>query len=500
MRALSKSKLLAFRQCPKRLWLEVHHPELRQDSAATQASFQMGHAVGEVARRLYDESGQGVLINAQREGFDAALARSKELLKGDRPIFEAGFRAAGALAFADVMLPATQSGQSGWRMVEVKSSTGVKDYHLEDAAIQAFVAREAGVPLLSLALAHVDSNWVYPGGDDYRGLLVERDVTEQAFARKAEVIGWIAGAQKVAAGPSEPEIATGPHCATPFKCGFLAHCTGQETSAEYPVQWLPNVRTNALKAFLAQDGIKDLSQVPDELLNQIQLRVKQHTLAGTMQLDLAGTAEALRPYGLPAFFIDFETVQFAVPIWAGMHPYDQIPFQFSVHRITTGGALEDAKFIDLSGADPSQRFADALIRECGDHGPVFVYNAGFEKPRLNELAQRFPALRDALQSIASRIVDLLPIAQAHTYHPSQQGSWSIKKVLPALAPDLSYDSLDGIQDGGMAPAAYMEAIQPQTAPERRAQIEQQLLAYCGLDTYAMVRLWQIFASRSDLNL
>jgi CRISPR/Cas system-associated exonuclease Cas4 (RecB family) len=127
MRTLSKSKLLAFRQCPKRLWLEVHHPELRQDSSDTQISFTVGHQVGDIARQLYDPNGKGVLIDPQTEGFDAAFARTRELLESDQPIFEAGFRAEGALFFADVLLPVTQKKGKYWRMVEVKSSTSVKN-------------------------------------------------------------------------------------------------------------------------------------------------------------------------------------------------------------------------------------------------------------------------------------------------------------------------------------------------------------------------------------
>ena len=146
MRTLSKSKLLAYRQCPKRLWLEVHRPKLREDSAATQASFAVGHKVGDIARRLYDPKGKGVLIDPQADGFDAAFARTLELLQVAQPIFEAGFRAEGALALADVMLPIRKGGKLAWRMVEVKSSTSVKDYHRDDAAVQSFVARSSGVP------------------------------------------------------------------------------------------------------------------------------------------------------------------------------------------------------------------------------------------------------------------------------------------------------------------------------------------------------------------
>ena len=172
MPPFSKSKLLAYRQCPKRLWLEVHKPELREDSAATQARFQAGYQVGDIAQRIYDPEGKAAVIDVSTEGFDGAFARTAKLLADSRwPVFEAGFQANGALAFADVMLPELEAGQLAWKMVEVKSSTSVKDYHRDDIAVQAFVVQSAGVALKSVALAHIDSSWVYPGNEDYRGLL-----------------------------------------------------------------------------------------------------------------------------------------------------------------------------------------------------------------------------------------------------------------------------------------------------------------------------------------
>ena len=206
LRTLSKSKLLALRQCAKRLWLEVHCPELREDSRATQASFVVGHQVGDIARQLYDPKGRGVLIDPQADGFEEAFRRTQELLQSTRPIFEAGFRAEGALAFADVLLPAKKSGNRCWHMIEVKSSTSVKDYHRDDAAVQALLACSSGVPLASIALAHIDNSWVYPGDGDYSGLLIESDLTDDAFDRAEEVRGWIAQAQKVVARKKEPRI------------------------------------------------------------------------------------------------------------------------------------------------------------------------------------------------------------------------------------------------------------------------------------------------------
>ncbi len=499
MRTLSKSKLLAYRQCPRRLWLEVHRPDLRADSAATKASFTVGHQVGDIARRLYDPKGKGVLIDPQAEGFETAFSRTQELLLSSQPIFEAGFRADGALALADVMLPVRKSGKRGWRMVEVKSSTSVKDYHRDDAAVQSFVARASGVPLTGIALAHIDSDWIYPGNEDYNGLLLENDLTDEAFSRGEEVRSWIAEAQQIVARTREPRVTTGKQCGAPYECGFLAYCQSQEPQAERPIKWLPGRLSNRLQAHIVAHGLMELGDAPDELLNDRQQRVKAVTLSGKPYFDRRAAATMLAAHKLPAYFLDFETIQFAVPIWKGTRPYQQIPFQFSLHRLSRTGKLEQKAFLGLSGADPSKAFSEALITACGERGPIFVYNAGFETTRIRELSERFPRLAKPLLALNERVVDLLPVARDHYYHPSQQGSWSIKAVLPALCPDLNYGNLDGVQDGETAMDAFREALDPQASKARKAEIEQQLLAYCALDTYAMVRLWSIF-SNSELKI
>ena len=486
---LSKSKLMALRQCERRLWLELHQPALRQDNAASHAAFATGHQVGGVARSLYDPDGAGVLLDPHSEGFDAALARSRVLLDARQPVFEAGFAAGGALAFADVLLPLADG---GWRMVEVKSSTSVKDYQRDDAAIQAYVARQAGVPLAAIAVAHIDSDWVYPGGGDYRGLLAEHDLTASAFARADEVQDWIARAQAVAALPAEPAIAPGAQCSAPYDCGFMQHCHADAPQAEFPVSWLPRVVKRELKECIAA-GASDMRDVPDHLLNPTQQRVKQHTISGQPFFDAAGARNDLARHTLPAWFIDFETINLALPVWPGTRPFQMIPFQFSVHRLDAQGALDHRAFLDLSGNDPSQAFAGALLDACDGAGPVFVYNAAFETARIAELAQRFPALATPLMALNARVVDLLPVARNRYYHPIQQGSWSIKRVLPAIAPDLCYDQLDGVQNGGGAMQAFLEALDGATTPERRRDIERQLLDYCHLDTLAMVRLWRFLA-------
>ncbi len=495
MRNLSKSKIIAYRQCPKRLWLEIHKPDLRDDSASEMV-FQIGHQVGEMARSIYDKEQTGVTIDIDALGHGEALALSADLLaQGNSPIFEAGVTIEGALAYADVMLPDHSGTTLRWKMIEVKASTSIKDYQRDDIAVQAYIAANAGVPLSSVLLAHIDNSFVYSGDGDYQGLLKENDLTDEANSRSAEVREWIDGAQAVAALPDEPEVATGPQCNTPFTCGYCNYCNRDKVWPDFPLSSLPRLHASRRERIEAA-GHEDLRDVPDELLGALQNRVKQCSITGETYFDAEGAAADLAPHGFPAYFLDFETAMFAVPIWEGTRPYQQLPFQFSLHILAESGDLQHHGFLDLSGNDPSRACAQSLVDLCGDQGPVFAYNAGFECRVLRELAGRFPDLALSLGAIIDRVVDLLPIARNRYYHPSQHGSWSLKAVLPAAIPDLSYDQLDGVQDGNMAVSAFMEAIAPATTPERKKEIERQLHDYCKLDTFAMVRLYQFFTTPS----
>jgi len=496
MRHLSKSKILAFRQCPKRLWLEIHQPELRDDSGA-QTAFQIGNEVGEIARSIFDIDDKGTLIDIAALGFEEAFAQSAELLsKGEGPVFEAGVKAEGALAFSDVMLPAWNDGVLSWEMIEVKSSTSVKDYHYDDIALQGYVAEAAGIKLTSISLAHLDNQFVYPGGGDYHGLFHREDFTDATKSRRTEVAEWLTEAQSVAALNEAPDICTGAQCHEPFTCPFWATCHGEEEAAEYPLASLPRLNVRK-RAELESQGITDVRDVPDEYLTSIQIWVRDLTRSGETYFDADGAAADLGGNEGPALFLDFETAMFSIPIWKGTRPYQQIPFQYSLHRVDTDGSLTHEAFVDLSGNDPSESLAGALIEHASEDLPVFVYNARFETCILNELAHRFPELQEALQSIVDRVVDLYPIAQRRFYHRSQQGSWGLKSVLPAVCPDLSYEHLEGVADGGMAMEVFNEALAPETAAERKAEIEQQLLDYCHLDTLALVRLREFFAARTQ---
>lgn len=489
---LSKSKLIAFRQCPKRLWLLLHRPELGVAPPGQDARFQAGHAVGDIARSLYDPESQAALIDVATEGFAGALARSRELLQdGTHIVFEAGLEAKGALAFADVMIPARHRGSGvKWKMVEVKSSGSVKDYHQDDLAVQTSLATWMGVDLTEVCLAHIDGKWVYPGGGDYRGLLKEVDLTTEVKPLEPEVARWVRDAHEVATAKEEPAVPTGDHCYSPFTCEFCAYCHKGQTQPEFPLDWLPRLHPRR-REMLEREGIEDLRDAPDHLLTPLQRRVRDSSQSMETYFDRQEARRSLKPAKPPYWFLDFESVGLTVPIWPGTSPFQQIPFQFSLHHIDASEDLRHEEFLDLSGEDPSRRVAEELIRRCGRGGSIFVYS-GFEKRVINALATRHADMAPELHALVDRLFDLKNVASKAYYHPDMGGSWSVKAVLPTIAPHLDYAGLEGISDGNMAMDAYREAIDPRTGEERREEIRRQLLAYCKLDTLAMVELWRFF--------
>jgi hypothetical protein len=480
---LSKSRLVAYRQCPKRLWLQIYRRELAQQSEAVENRMAQGHLVGAAAQRLHPE---GRLIGHATD-LTAALRETAEALAqpGDITLFEAALRCADILVRADIL----QRRQGVYGLVEVKASTRVKDYQVVDAGIQTWVARGAGLAVERTELAHINNQFVYPGGGDYRGLFTYVDVTEAIVPLQEQIPAWIAAAQDDLAGPM-PTIAVGPQCHDPFECEFVGFCTPDP--AKYPVGILPY--GGKLARQLHAEGFVDLRDVPvDRLSRDDHLRVWRASTNGEAEL-LPGAAEKLAALPWPRYFLDFETVGPAVPLWAGTRPYQKIPMQWSCHRQDADGTLMPLPpFLETRGDDPRRAFAERLVEAIGDTGPIMVYNASFERSVILALANAFPDLAPPLQAMADRLFDLLPFAREHYYHPAMMGSWSIKRVLPTIAPDLDYANLDDLQSGDMVEPVYFEMIVSATPPERRKVLEDALLTYCARDTLAMVRLTEFFA-------
>ena len=491
---LSKSKLLAFRQCPKRLWLQTHRPDLADYDDVTTAIMAAGTEVGEVFRTLYPT---GVLIDG--DDLAEALVKTRDMLQDDlkRPIFEATLEASDVLVRVDMLSPEAD----GFRLIEVKSSTSVKPYHLDDAAIQTWVAIQAGIPVKQTAIAHLDNSFVYPGDNEYSGLFAEQAIDSEVSERLAHVVHWVSDAKAMLAG-DEPCITAGDQCHQPFDCPFLAYCAPDVGEPDFPVAILP--RNSRLVAQLKVEGYRDLREVPDErLTREIHQKILRVTKSGEAELTEEGRQIA-RSLPYPRYYLDFETIAFAVPRWAGTRPYQQVPFQFSCHIELAPGMIAPTGFLSSDGEDPRRDFAAALISAANARlfveqgmtfdpiGPVLVYNAAFERSRIKELAEHLPELAEDLLAICERMVDLLPITREHYYHPEMRGSWSLKAVLPTTGANLSYDGMT-VANGGMAQEAFLEMIEPETPVDRKEALREGLIDYCALDTYGLLELVEFFS-------
>jgi len=484
MGRLSKSRIMSSLQCLKRVHLEANHSELAEFSAATESAFETGHEVGDIAIRLLG-GGTGSMIEYAGGSLKQALNSTRTLMSSlfREPIYEATLEFDGVLVREDILLPEADS----WRLIEVKASTRLKPEHLEDCAVQAWVHLNAGFPLSRVALAHVDNQFIYAGDGDYDGLLVENDVTDDVMGLIPSVPIWVENARAAVAGPV-PEVPVGQHCVSPYECPFISHCWPRNT--RYPVSGLGGGRKRLGEWVMA--GYRDIRDVPlDEINSENQLRIRRITAAGSPEL-LPGARDFVSALAFPRFYLDFETVAPAVPRWAGTRPYQMLPFQWSCHIERADGEMEHAEFLDLSGEAPMRRLAEALVETLGSSGPVLMYT-DYERRVIESLVAQFPDLADALGKIAGRLVDLHPVTRANYYHPDMLGSWSIKAVLPTIAPELDYALLGDIKEGTAASAAYFEAIDPATLAPRREEIRKQLLKYCKHDTEAMVRLVRFFA-------
>ena len=481
---LTKSRIMAWRQCAKRLWLETYRPELARKSDAQEALFETGRRVGEIAR---DQNPGGFLIETLTR--EKALAQTAEFMSSERrPLFEGAFSAEGIFIRADVLLPEGR----GWHMVEVKSSTKVKPYQQEDAAIQKYVLQTAGVSVVRTSIAVIDTGFVYQGCGDYTGLLRYFDVSDSIQLLALSAREWGQNAEVTLSRP-EPDIETGKQCTEPHECQFRAYCSAGTSQKIFPVSILPH--SFHLSETLQREGYEDIRDVPESRLsNPIHKRIRRVTCSGQAELDTAAKS-ILASLAWPRRYIDFETLGDAIPRWPGTRPFQQIPFQWSCHTEYPDGRLYHEGFLaPHDGEDPRLAFIRTLLNVCGTDGPLLVWNASFERTRIMELAHTFGEYQDSLLRLESRLVDLLPIARNHYYHPEMRGSWSIKSVLPTIAPELNYDELD-IGDGGSAQWAYARLLDASAPTDQKNEIAEALRIYCERDTLAMVRVARYLEGR-----
>jgi hypothetical protein len=480
---LSKSRITAFEQCPKRLWLSVHRPELGAIDSSSKARLAAGNDVGTVACELHPE---GVMVEAE-PNLTAALETTAALLAQSHPgpIFEATFQHEGVLIRADII---SRDGEGQWQLAEVKSSTGPKEYHIGDLATQVWVMEAAGISLSGAAVRHLNRAFVLQREGDYTGLFQDAELLELVRPIAAQRSLVAAEARATLAG-DEPVREPGDHCTVPFACEFSDYCNSHlPAGPKWPVTVLPN---GAGKSWLSE-GITDLLELDEAALPEKHARIVRATRSGDPDHDVEGARRAIEGWSYPRAWLDFETIAFAVPRWIGTRPYQQVPFQFSVHVEEADGVIVHHEFLSLDGTDPRRACAEALIAAIPADTTIIAYNAPFEKGVLRDLAALFPDLKAAMLSMAEQTVDLLPVTRNHWYHRDQRGSWSIKAVLPTMT-SLDYNSLD-VKDGTDAQEAYLEAIRPDTTAERRALLGQSLKEYCAQDTWAMVAMTRFLSA------
>ena len=466
------------RQCARRLWFEVNQP-LDVEVPPSLPMLQ-GRAFDELVQRLEP----GIVISRER-GLPAAIAETSRVMQaGGAPlIYQPAFRNGNLAVIADIL----RRRGARTELVEVKASTSVKSDHVPDVAFQTLVLRGARQPVSAVLIGHVDSSFVLQRPGEYAGIKVEQEVTAEVedclpvIAEQAlEFLALMASRQA-------PDILMGAQCNSPYACPFIERCSSEQgPGPEYPLEILPRGAQRA--AELRAEGFEDLRQVPaDKLSNELHRRVHAASVSGQPFLDPAA-AELLNALPYPRSFLDFETMAFAVPEVIGTRPYEQWPFQFSLHIEESAGQLRHVEHLQIDRFAEFDRIADALVVALPQTGPVFVYNATLEAGVLRRLAARLPTQRAALTAIVERLFDLLPLTQKNYYHPAMRGSWSIKKVLPTIDATLAYENLGEIGAGDAAQQAFLEWRDPKTPIERRQALAEGLKRYCERDTWAMVVL------------
>lgn len=486
---LSKSKLISAWQCQKKLYLEINHPELAHVSAMTESLFTTGHQVGEIAKKVFGSVG-GIEIPFSRNVRSMIRDTSDVINQHNNiPIYEATYEYDGVLVRADILVPS----EKGWHVIEVKATTSVKEHHEMDCAIQYWVLTNAGLNIVSISLAHINNEFVYKGGADYMGLLVEQDLTSRVKALQGEVEILIQSA-RATLDNGVAEIPVGRHCGSPYECAFISYCWPKD--AEYPVMGLGGGKTKL--ATWIEAGCRDIRDVDIEsITSETQVRIHRVTCTGKPEI-LDGAKQTIDELAYPRYYLDFETIGPAVPFWAGTRPYSAVPIQWSCH-IDDGPTadkpetIRHEEFLDLSGEPPMRLLAEHMIKCLNDSGPILMYTT-YEKTVIKNLMEMFPDLTYPLEKIIDRLVDLYPIVKEHYYHPKMMGSWSIKAVTPAIDPLMDYSNLEGINEGMAASDGYLEAIDPKTSVARKAEIEEQLLRYCRFDTEAMIKITQYLSS------
>lgn len=475
-KALSKSNYLKGIQCPKLLWMSFNEPEkIPKADESTQYRFDEGHIVGEYAKKLYPKG-----INVPFDEFNASLEETKKLLERRVPLFEAGFLVNDCYSRIDVLVPVEKD---SWDIIEVKSSSSVKEINLHDVAFQKCCLVESGLKMRNCYILHLNRDYIRNGDLELQKLFTKTDITEEVNNLKGDTKARIAAMFEIIKLKKCPEIRVGNYCSNPYECSLKEQCW-----ANLPENNVYSLRGGWRKINdLVGEDIIELKDVPE----QYQLNDKQRIqvkCAKTNQIHInkAKIKDFVDSLKFPLYFLDFETYARAVPLYDGLKPHQAIPFQYSLHILESWGKNpKHYSFIAINKTDSRKEFISSLKKNLGKHGDIMVFHQSFEIGRLKELAEFLPMYEPWIREILTRIVDLImPFRSFYYYNPKQNGSASLKYVLPSVTGQ-NYDSLE-INNGDMASREYFKIIHTDVTKEEFNQSKKNLEKYCGLDTEGMI--------------
>lgn len=487
---LSKSKYCNIWQCPKIAWLKKYKPEEMVIDESVTARMDAGTEVGDLARGLFGEYVDVTIRNEETLDLPAMIAKTnEEINKGTSVICEASFEFDGLYCAVDIL----KREHDGWAIYEVKSSTHYDNpVYMADIAYQKYVLMNCGIKITGSYLVCLNNEYIFDGVLNIQELFKVTDVSDLLDIEESNIVSNIAIAEQVLASDNEPDIDLSENCDSPYKCMFWQYCSRHLPNPSvfnlYRMSFKKKIEYYYQNLISYQDLIKS-----SKIKNVKQLRQMQFALEdkGTY-IEKENIRSFLNTLSYPIYFLDFETIQPAVPKFVGTKPYQQIPFQYSLHYIEReGGELHHKEFLAESGTDPRRSLAERLCADIPMNVCVTAYNKNFECTRIQELADTFPDLAEHLLNIKSNIIDLLvPFQHGYYYNREMGGSFSIKSVLPAIFPndpELDYHNLDGVHNGSEAMSIFPK-IQ-YMAPDEQEKARYNLLKYCELDTYAMVKVW-----------
>lgn len=483
----SKSRYTSFVTCPKQCWLSAHMPEKETISPSTQKALETGSEAGRLARGLFGEYALAEVIEDGKQNLPAMIERTKKLMAQNISVIcEAAFSYRGLYCAVDIL----RREGDGWAIYEVKSTNSVKPVNCHDIAYQKYVLQKCGVNVTGVNLVHLNKDYVRSGEIDIHKLFAVEPYGDKLQTYCDAVEGNLRRAEACLEAEGEPAPIFSGKCA---ECTFCEYC-----HRNIPQLSVLNIRGFSKKYDLANAGIISLEQLKQsgvELRGVPAIQLKC-SLSGQTHIDGKAIASFLKGLSYPLYFLDFETERHAIPKYDGSSPYQQIPCQYSLHYIEEeGGELKHTEFLGDSVNDPRRALAERLVGDIPSSACVLAYSSAFEKRCIKELAELFPDLKDRLLSIGAHVKDLAePFGDCLYYAPAMLGRYSIKYVLPAVFPDdseLDYHNLEGVHNGSEAMNLYPEIAN--MPPQEAANARKNLLKYCRLDTFAMVKLWQKLA-------